>query len=160
FHPRQLLPDLSGSAILLSTGCKFHDVMAAEPGNQVRRRSLGNDLPMVDDSQAVAQTFSFLHVVRGKKHGAAALLESANNVPKLATALRVESGGRLVEKQNFRIAYQSGGHSKPLPLTSGQLAHPCVCLFGELQFFQHVIRAAGLAIEAGEKIDGFTDGKL
>src|SRR6185437_9764010 len=98
---------------------EFHDVMAAKPGYEFRRSSLGDDLSVVNDGQAVAQTLGFFHVVRGQEHGAAALLESANNVPKLAAALGIESSGGLVQKQNLRIAHQGGGYGEPLPLPSG-----------------------------------------
>src|SRR5579862_1480091 len=98
--------------------------MTAEAFNQFGGRALGNDLPMIDNRQTIAQALSFIHVMSGEQDGAAIALKGANDVPKLATTLRIESGGGLIEKQNFRIADQSGGNSETLALTARELAHP------------------------------------
>src|ERR1019366_431560 len=46
-----------------------------------------------------------VHVVRGEQDGATFFLESADDVPELAAALGIESGGGLVEKKDAWIAY-------------------------------------------------------
>ncbi len=48
----------------------------------------------------------------------------------------IEPGGRLVEKQNFRIAHQRRRHCQTLALSSGELSHPGIGLFGQLQLLE------------------------
>ena len=79
-------------------------MMAAEPSDQVGRSAFGDDLTVIDDGEAIAEAFGFVHVVSGEEDGAAFFLEDADDVPELAAALRVEPGGRLVEKKNARIS--------------------------------------------------------
>ena len=54
--------------------------------------------------------------------------EPREQVPQLAARLRVESRGRLVEKQEIRIAGQRARHRKPLFLAARELAHPAAAL--------------------------------
>ena len=89
---------------------------------------------MIDDGQAVAQALGFVHVVRGEETVPPRLLKVANDVPQLAAALRIEAGGRLVEKEHFRIAHQRGSDGQALALTARKLADPgvgflfsCIC---------------------------------
>jgi hypothetical protein len=71
---------------------------------------------MVYDRQPIAQTFRFVHVVRGQQNRSAALLKCTNDVPKLAAALRIESRRRFVEEQDSRIANQCRRNREPLLL--------------------------------------------
>src|ERR1700686_5273521 len=91
-----------------ATGLELHDVMAAQSFNQIGRRTFGNDLAMIHDHKAVAKAFSLVHVMRGQQNCPSAPLKVANDVPELAAALRIESGGRLIEKKNSGISYQRG----------------------------------------------------
>ncbi len=108
-------------SLFCSPLAEFNHVMAAQPRNQFRGSTGGDNLSVVNDGEAIAQTFGLFHIVRGQQHGAAAFLKSANNVPKLAAALGIESGGGLVQKQDLRIAHQGGGYGEPLPLTPDNL---------------------------------------
>src|SRR5215472_5294930 len=87
---------------------EFDHVMAAEAGNQIRRGTFGDDLPVVDDRQPIAKALGLVHVVSGQEHSPAGALKGADDVPKLAAALRVEAGSGLVKKKNFWIADQRG----------------------------------------------------
>ena len=60
----------------------------------------------------------------------------------------------------FGIADQRGGDGQALALSAGKFAHPGVGFFGELQFFQDLVRRARLAIEAGEQLDRLAHGEL
>src|ERR1035438_4376038 len=134
--------------------------MSAEPVDQISRRALGNDLPVIHNCQAVAQALGFIHVMRGEQHGAAIALKSANDVPKLAPALGIESRGRLVEKQNLWIANQRRRYGQPLALPARELSHPRVGFLGQLQLLENFFGRARLAVETGEEFNGLAHGKL
>ena len=72
--------------------------MSAQPVDEIRRRAFGDHLAVIHNSKPVAEALGLVHIMRGKQHGAALALECANNVPQLAAALWVQSGGGLVEK--------------------------------------------------------------
>src|SRR5208337_5165590 len=97
--------------------------MTAQSLNQIRRRPLGDDLPVIDNRQPVAKPLGLIHVMRGKQHGAAVALKVSNNVPQLPPALRIEARGRLVQKENLRIAHQSSRNREALPLPAGKLTY-------------------------------------
>src|SRR5215471_1216001 len=103
FDARQRAPRFKILSVLVAD-FEFDDVMASEAVDQVGGRAFGDDLPMVDDGEAVAQTLGFVHVVGGEQDGTAFLLEGADDVPELAAALRVEAGGGLVKKEDAWIA--------------------------------------------------------
>src|SRR5438876_10055985 len=98
--------------------------MSAKPIDQIGRCSFGNQLAVIDDGQPVAKTLGLVHVMGSKQYGAASFLKSTNDVPQLATALRVEAGSRLIEKKNFRISYKRSSDGQTLTLPAGQLSHP------------------------------------
>ena len=87
-------------------------VMAAEAVDELGGSAFGDDLAMIDDGEAVAEAFSFVHVVSGEEDGPTFFLEDADDVPELAAALGIESGGGLVEKKDARIADQRGGYGR------------------------------------------------
>jgi len=64
--------------------------------------------------------FRFVHVMRCEQDRAALAFQLADNVPQLAARLRVESGGRFVEEQEFGIADQGAGDGQALALASRQ----------------------------------------
>src|SRR4030095_8327388 len=98
--------------------------------------------------------------MRSEKNGASGTLESADDVPQLATTLWIEASGGLIEKKNSWIAHQRRRHREPLTLAPGQLAHPGVHFFGELQLFNNLTAGARLLVEAGEELHGFTNRQL
>jgi len=64
---------------------------------------------VVDDDQRVAQTFGLVHEVRGQDQRLAGRLELLQALPDQVAGLRVEAGGRLVEKDGIRIVDQRPG---------------------------------------------------
>src|SRR6266576_852454 len=96
----------------------------------------------------------------GEEHRAPGVLEGANDVPELAAALRVEAGSGLVEKQNFRIAYQRSSDGKSLALSAGKFADPGVRFLRELQLVENFVATTWFTVEAGEEFDGFAHGEF
>ena len=85
-------------------------------------------LPLIHDADAVAQRVRLVHVMRRDQDRAAVGAEALEHVPQLAARLRIEAGGRLVEKQQLGLAGQRARHRQPLLLPAGQLPDPRVAL--------------------------------
>ncbi len=131
--------------------------MPAQPRNQFGRRTFGNNLPVVHDCKPVAEALGFVHVMRGQQHRAAGFLKRANDVPKLPSALGIEASGRFIQEKHPGRSNQSGRHRKPLPLPAGELSHPGISFFPQLQSIQHFTCPPRFAIEAAKWLDRFTD---
>src|SRR5207249_3142536 len=151
FDSGQCAPDIQRCAIRIAADRELDHMMPAQTLDEIRRRALRNDLAMIDNDQAIAETLGLIHVVSREQHGPAGALKTANNIPKLSATLRVESSGGLVKKKNLGIPHEGGRNRQSLALTAGELAHPCVRFFGELELFQNFAGQARLAIKAGEK---------
>ncbi len=63
---------------------KFDEMVAADARDQFRRRSQGDDFAVIDDGDAVAQAFGFIHVVRGQENSSSVVAQVAQDVPELA----------------------------------------------------------------------------
>ena len=131
--------------------------MAAEAVDELGRSSFSDDLAVIDYGQAVAETFCFVHVVSGEQDGATLFLEDTDDIPELAAALGIESGGRLVEKEDARIADQGGRDGETLLLAAGKFADPGVSLFGEFELFENFVGEPRFTVEAGKEFDGLAD---
>jgi len=55
---------------------ELDNVLAADRGDQLLRRSQRDDFAVIHDGHAVAEALGFFHVMRGEDDGAAGLLES------------------------------------------------------------------------------------
>src|ERR1035438_3574465 len=130
-------------------------MMAAQPLDQIRWRTFRDNLAMIYDGEAIAETLRLVHVMGGEQYGAATLLKLSNNVPELAATLRIETGCGFVEKKNFRIAHQSGRHCQTLSLAPRKFAYPGIGFFCELHLLENPLRRTRLAVETGKQIDGF-----
>ena len=153
-------PNCVGSAIGRVVHAEFNYVVTAETFNQRSGRTFGDDLTVVDNREAITKALGFIHVVRGQQNGPAGTLELTNDVPKLAAALRIESGGGLIEEKNFRVADERGSYGKALALATGEFSNPGIGLLGELQLIHNFRRSARLTVETGEEFDGFADGEF
>jgi hypothetical protein len=105
---------------------------------------------VIHDGDPVAQPFSLLHVVCGEQYGAALGLELLDQVPELAAGLGVETGGRLVEEEQLRIAHQGAGQGHPLLLPARELADSAAPLLVELHLPDHRIYRRPAMVEAAE----------
>ena len=113
---------------------------------------------MIDNRQAIAKALGLIHVMGGQQNGSALLLKSANDVPELASALRIKTGCRLVQKKNLGVADERRSDGQALALTAGELADPRIGFFTQLQVIEHLLRRARLAIKTGEEFDGLAYG--
>ncbi len=98
--------------------------------------------------------------MRGQQDRLLAALELLDDVVDFAAHLRIEAGGRLVEKYDLRIVHQRHGQRQALLLAAGEMAVERVALFFELESAQQVVRVRALAIELREKLEGFVHAEL
>ena len=78
-------------------------------------RALGDDLPVVEHDQGVGQAVGLLEVLGGEQHGGPAADQLLDDLPQVVAALRVETGGRLVEEEDGRPGHQGGGQVEAPP---------------------------------------------
>ena len=107
-------------------------MLDADRGDQLARSPARDDLTVVHDRHAIAELLGFVHVVRRQQDRAPGPLELVDEIPELPAGLRIESGRRLVEEQEVRIADERAGEREPLLLAAGERADPRVALFLKL----------------------------
>src|SRR5262249_6721352 len=92
---------------------QFQDFPGGITLDQLARRSFGNDLRAIHNDQAVAQLIRLVHIVRGQKQRGAAALELVQAFPDHVARLRVESGGRFIEKYDLWLIDESARDGEP-----------------------------------------------
>src|SRR6185369_7077001 len=105
---------------------EFYDLIGAERFDQISRRAECDHFPMIHDGDAIAETRRLFHIVSRQKNGAATGAKFFDDVPERETRLRIEPGGRLIKKQQLRIAYERTGNSESLFLTTREFADTSV----------------------------------
>src|SRR2546422_9759685 len=98
--------------------------------------------------------------VRGEEDRAARCPEAADHVPQLATRLRVEARGRLVEEQEVGTGDERARHRESLLLAARELAHPCGALLLEPDQAEHLLHGVGGPVETAEQPYGLFDREL
>ena len=109
--------------------------------DQFARRTEGDDLALVHHHQPVAELLGLVHVVGREHQRDTALFEPVEAIPQHVAGLRVETGGRLVEQQQFGLVDQRpGDRDAPLHAT-GQRLDLAVGTVGELHELEQLVRA-------------------
>src|SRR5690349_19772656 len=98
----------------LARDTEFDDLIRAERFDQLSGRSERNDFSVIHDRDAVAETRRFFHVVGCQQDGTATGAKFFDDVPQRETRLWIEPGGRLIQKQQLRIAYERARNCEPL----------------------------------------------
>jgi len=123
-------------------------------------RALGDDQPGGDDRHPVGQELRFLHVVGGEQHRLAERGEVFDHVPGFAPGGRVESGGRLVQEEQFGVADQ-GDRDIEAPLqAAGELEHPVVAPVVEADQVDHLVHRPGVRVVTGVHPDRLGHGEV
>src|SRR5262245_28128406 len=89
--------------------------------------------------------------MRRQQDRSAAAAESLQKRPQLTPRLRVETGCRLAEKHQRRIADEGTGHRKALFLSARQFAVPRILLVLELHGLENRFNRRPAAIEGSEQ---------
>ena len=104
------------------SGDERHPLVGLHRRREVCGGVEGDDPPVVDDCDAVAEAFSFFHEVADQQKSDAGVLEVFEQTPHLAACARVESGCQFVEDGHLRIADECQCHRKSLLLPARELA--------------------------------------
>src|SRR5215831_1036327 len=115
---------------------------------------------MIDDGDAIAQDLRFVHVMRRQQDRSTERFEIRDEIPKLATRLRVEARGGLVEKEQVGVSHDRTGQRKALLLPTAELAHPRPALLVELQQPNHVVHCSAARVKASKQADRLLDSQL
>ena len=91
-------------------GDSHRDDLFARHADQFLRRLVRDQLPVVDDGDAVAQFLGLFEVVRGQHHGHPFAVQLADQLPQLAAQFDIDSGGGFIQHQNWRRMYHRLGH--------------------------------------------------
>ena len=81
---------------------------------QLAERAGGDDPPVVDDRDPVAQPLDLAQQVRVEEHGRAPVARLADDRPHVVAADRVERGRGLVEDHERRVAHERRREPEPL----------------------------------------------
>jgi len=101
--------------------CEFDDVCRVERRDQIRGRAERDQASAVDHGNPVAEAFGFVHVVRRQQDRSAVRAELGDVLPELQAALRIEPGGRLVQEEDLRVAYECACDCEALSLSPESL---------------------------------------
>src|SRR3954452_15993485 len=83
--------------------------VARGAGAERRRRSLGDEPPLLDDRDAVAERLRLVEVVRRQEHRLSEVLQRAQDLPRRARRRRLEARRRLVEEDQLGVAHERKG---------------------------------------------------
>ena len=102
---------------------EFARLLRARPCKELVSRSGFNQAAAMQQYDFTGQPFGLSEVVCRHHHLDAARADGANDVFDGLGGVRIEAGGRLVEKQDGRIARERACKRKPLLLAAGEA--PC-----------------------------------
>ena len=115
---------------------------------------------MIHDGDAVAEALRFFHVMRREQHRAAGGTELPDDLPELAPRLWIETGRRLIEEQQVRLADERTGNRQPLLLSARQCDDARPPFFFELDERQHLVDRVRVTVERAEHGECLLDGEL
>ena len=119
---------------------------------------MGDHAPVVEDDDVVGQAVGLLEVLRGQDDRRAVAHQTPQEVPQIATAPRVEAGGRFVEEQDGRIGHEAGGEVEAPPHAAGEVLDELAGSIGEVEPLEELVAApAGLgpgqAVQATDHLE-------
>ena len=85
---------------------EYDSKLGAMPLHQLLRRAHLDQLAVLDDRHAITEALGLLHQVGRQEDSLATIAHSVDEIPDVASGLRVESGGQLVEEGDLRIVDQ------------------------------------------------------
>src|ERR1700681_2271785 len=115
-------------------------------------RAEGDDAPMIDDGEALAQRVGFFHVVRGQQNGFAAVVVLANDLPEKQARLRIESCAGLIQEKHLWIVHHGARDGESLHHAAGESAHNLVGAVGELEALEERCGATAALVRTEAEI--------
>src|SRR5918999_2139573 len=139
---------------------ELHDVLGSERGNELARRAEGDHASVVHDCDTVGESLRLLHVVGREHDRPPGRFQCFDQIPYLATRLRVESGRWLVEKEELGITDDRAREGKALLLATGERADSPRPLLLELNDREDLGDIAALRVKAPKEAQRLLDGQL
>src|SRR4051795_591875 len=122
--------------------------VARRAGAERRRRSLGDEPPLLDDRDAVAERLRLVEVVRRQEHRLSEVLQRAHDVPRRAPRRRVEARRRLVEEDQLGVADEREREVEAAQLAAAQRARVRVGLVPQPREVEDLVNVARGGVEA------------
>src|SRR5947199_395395 len=101
--------------LVLRAARKTRDAYAhSVAAQQLVERPLGDDLPAIDDRDAIADLLDLGEQVRIEEHGDAAVTQATDDLADVVAPDRIEGARRLVEEHELGVAKQRDAETEPL----------------------------------------------
>ena len=113
------------------------------------RRPRRHDLLAEEHGHPVGQRLHLVHVVRRQQHGGAGARQAADQLPRVATAGRVEAGGGLVEEEQLGVADDAEPDIEASLLAARQPLDALVRLLGQPDQLDHLVDRPRVRVVAG-----------
>ena len=110
--------------------------------HELPRRALRHEAPAIEDGEAVA-SLRFVHVVRRHQDRGAAVDQLEQAFPEIATALRIDCTGRLVEQQQLGLVQRGGRKREPLLLSAAHRSRALLAPVFQMVLAQPLLDARG-----------------
>src|SRR3954452_4831068 len=117
------------------------------------RRPLGDEPPLLDDRDAVAERLGLVEVVRREQDGLAEVLQRAHDVPRRAASGGVEAGRRLVEEDQLGVADEGEREVEAAELAAAERPRVRIGLLAEARELDHLVYVARGGVEASPMRD-------
>src|SRR5262245_7127884 len=152
--------DMASSA-LMRVGQLEHGVLEGRAipaldrgGGDERGRCVDGDDPAgPHDREAVTEALGLIHEVGDQHDRDASLADGADQLPRIAAGLRVESGGQLVEYRDLGPADEGERDREALLLTARELGEGRVALVGQAHLVEQRPPVHGVAVERGVQVE-------
>jgi hypothetical protein len=134
-----------------------------DPGRHAR---LPGDVPhgpghldpaVAQDRHPVGQPLRLVQVVGGEQDGLAERAQVLDRAPAAAARLGIETGRRLVEEDQVRVAREREGQVEAAALAAGEPAHLRVLVLVELDDAEQVAGGAGVGVVRAPAVDQLFD---
>ncbi len=96
------------------------EILTVEKLQQGLGAVTGNDAPLVDDGDPLAERLGLLQIMSGQQDGHATGVELLDIGPKLSAQVDVDPCRGLVEHQDRRAVDHGLGHHQPPPHAAGK----------------------------------------
>ena len=114
--------------------------LAADPGLELVRGTLGDHLAVVDHGDAVRQPVGLVERLGGEQHGGARRHAGARSSRAACRGCGVEPGGGLVQEEDGRVGHQRGAEVEAAAHAAGVGAHQPAGGLVQLEAVEQLLR--------------------